>query len=271
MTLTTKENGGYMTEETASMGPDCTCSRPRPIVGPATCPQCQGATAELRGMGGLRVVCPTCEPLWLSSLPHEPACPWRVSTSSPATSSAMDFRTAHDVTVDLDSLTPAERAELVDAAVARLVDDGLELEPALDRAELGRAARGWVETLDRPALARLCGIVAARPRYDLRPVAGIIVTIVQARLAGDLEQLAGDLELHAREKGENSMKEEELPSPTHCRCGAPMRGSTCTDDPTPPRCGRCNHALSHGWCPLCEPGRWALAVVPRPEDNGGST
>lgn len=55
-------------------------------------------------------------------------------------------------------------------------------------------------------------------------------------------------------------------SPTHCRCGALMRGDTCSDDPTPPRCGRCNHALSHGWCPICERAKWTLAVVPRADD-----
>jgi hypothetical protein len=74
------------------------------------------------------------------------------------------FRTAHDVALELDSRTPADRratapssalslagsssrprpaskratlAELVDAAVARLVGEVLELEPGNDRAELG--------------------------------------------------------------------------------------------------------------------------------------
>lgn len=92
------------------------------------------------------------------------------------------FRTAHGVALDLDSRTPAELAELVDAAVARIVDEALELEPASDRAELGAAARAWVLGLDRPSLARLGGIVtSATPRYDLRPVAGVIVTMAQAR------------------------------------------------------------------------------------------
>ncbi|MFY0542484.1 hypothetical protein [Nannocystis pusilla] len=54
------------------------------------------------------------------------------------------FRTAHGVALDLDSRTPAELAELVDVAVARIVDEALELEPASDRAELGVAARAWV-------------------------------------------------------------------------------------------------------------------------------
>ena len=60
------------------------------------------------------------------------------------------FRTAHDVALDLDSRTPAELAELVDAAVARIVDAALELEPASNRAELAAVARGWVGGLDRP-------------------------------------------------------------------------------------------------------------------------
>ncbi len=38
-----------------------------------------------------------------------------------------------------------------------------------------------------------------------------------------------------------------------CRCGAAIKGDTCTSDPTPPRCHRCRHALSHGACPLCSP------------------
>lgn len=108
----------------------------------------------------------------------------------------MDFRIAHDVALDLDSRTPAELAELVDTAVARIVDAALELEPASDRAELGAAARAWVLGLDRPSLARLCGVVAsASPRYDLRPVAGVIVTIVQAGAARRGQVLAGDDEL----------------------------------------------------------------------------
>lgn len=41
-----------------------------------------------------------------------------------------------------------------------------------------------------------------------------------------------------------------------CVCGAELRGDTCTRDPSPPRCARCQHALSHGTCPQCEPLAW---------------
>ena len=48
------------------------------------------------------------------------------------------------------------------------------------RAELGRAELG--RGLDRPLLARLCGIVTSiEPRYDLQPVGGVIVTMAEAR------------------------------------------------------------------------------------------
>lgn len=53
----------------------CTCVRPAPRVGPASCPTCGDATAELRGDFGLQVVCPVCEPAWLVVLPHDRECP----------------------------------------------------------------------------------------------------------------------------------------------------------------------------------------------------
>lgn len=92
------------------------------------------------------------------------------------------FRTAHHVALDLDSRTSAELAELVDTAVARIVEAALELEPAIERTEVDAAARAWVGGLDRPSLARLCGVVTSTaPRFDLGPVAGVIVTMAQAR------------------------------------------------------------------------------------------
>lgn len=88
------------------------------------------------------------------------------------------FRFAHP-----DAVMVEPTRELVDLAVMRLVDDALELAPTSDRSELNVEARRWVEALDRLALARLCGIVVSvAPRYDLRPVAGVIVMLAAARL-----------------------------------------------------------------------------------------
>lgn len=43
-----------------------------------------------------------------------------------------------------------------------------------------------------------------------------------------------------------------------CRCGAELvaGGALCSSDPTPPRCSKCGHKLSHGACPLCAPAQF---------------
>lgn len=47
-------------------------------------------------------------------------------------------------------------------------------------------------------------------------------------------------------------------------CGAAMlHADLCSSDPTPPRCGTCAHALSHGVCPQCEPRKFSATCEPR--------
>lgn len=60
------------------------------------------------------------------------------------------------------------------------------------------------------------------------------------------------------------------PAARPCSCGGYVHfHAICDSDPTPPRCGGCRHALSHGFCPQCEPGQFALATRPSEERAHG--
>ncbi|PCC68130.1 hypothetical protein SAMN02745121_04525 [Nannocystis exedens] len=90
------------------------------------------------------------------------------------------FHTTQGIAVDLDSFSSAEVAEMMEAAVANVVGAALEFAPTSDAAELAEMARGWIEALDRPSLARVCGSVSARgPRDTSRLIAGVLLTTYQ--------------------------------------------------------------------------------------------
>lgn len=59
-----------MSEETP-----CTCTRPRPIVGPTICDTCGAAIAQQTIPGGLVTFCPVCCPEHGPFASHEPTCP----------------------------------------------------------------------------------------------------------------------------------------------------------------------------------------------------
>jgi len=71
-----------------------------------------------------------------------------------------------------------------------------------------------------------------------------------------------------------SIASSEAPSPSsphkRCRCGGTLlAGSVCDSDPTPPRCGRCDHALSHGLCPHHDSEKFnELVEVDRGQEDG---